>query len=100
MPMSFFAYISPILANWHIHSALASTLAPQSRSSEAPFAVGMTVARGVRRAPLIRPSFSWPPARMAPDEPADKKASASPFLTAMSPLTIEDSFLACMADTG
>ena len=58
------------------------------------------MARGVLKTPFRRPTISCPPARIAPVEPAEIKASASPSLTSFSPLTILESGFALKAFTG
>ena len=49
--------MEPIFANCTRCEALASTLAPQSMSSENPLVVGISGASGARSTPLIRPTM-------------------------------------------
>lgn len=53
---------------------LASTLAPQSMRRENPLSVGIRGASGGRSTPLILPTITWPPTKMAPELPAETKA--------------------------
>ena len=92
--------MDPILANWTRCDGLASTLAPQSISSDTPFAVGISGASGGLSTPLMRPTITWPPTSTAPELPADTNASASPLFTRFMATTMEESFFLRIAITG
>ena len=100
IPTTFFMYIEPIFANCTRCDALASTLAPQSISNDAPLAVGISGASGERSTPFILPTINCPPTRIAPVLPADTKASASPCFTRFIPTTIDEFFFFLIAITG
>jgi len=62
--------------------------------------VGINGANGGRSIPLIRPTNNCPPTKIAPELPADTKASASPFFTSPMATEIEESFFLRIAITG
>ena len=92
--------MEPIFANCTSCSARASTLAPQSTKSMAPFTVGITGASGALFTPLIFPAISWPPTNTAPVLPQETNASAFCSFTSLSPTTSEESFLVRTDSTG
>ena len=77
-----------------------STLAPQSSSRKFCLAPGIGVASAGRFTPLTVRTIKLVPTCSAPVEPADTKASASPFLSIVSALTIPESVLWRTALTG
>ena len=80
--------------------ALAGTFAPQSIKSATPFSVGIRDASGGLSTPLILPTITCPPTRIAPELPADTNASAFPSFTIFIPTTMEESFFLLIAFTG
>ena len=57
----------------------------------------MSGARGDLFTPLDLPTISCPPARMAPELPAEIIASASPLFTIFIPTVSDESFLLLIA---
>ena len=77
-----------------------STLAPQSSSRKCCFAPGMGVASAGRLTPLTVRTRRLVPTCSAPVEPAETKASPSPFFSMVRPLTMLESVLWRTALTG
>ena len=100
IPRQFSIYIEPILAHCTRKAGLASTLAPLSTISTQPLSVGTIAPIGGLSTPGRRPTITCPPTNIAPELPADTKASASLFLTILRALTKDESFLCLIAITG
>ena len=92
--------MEPIFAHCTRNAGLASTLAPLSTISTQPLSVGTIAPIGGLSTPGRRPTITCPPTSIAPELPAETKASASFFLTILSALTIEESFFLLIAITG
>ena len=78
-----------MMPNWSRFSGLQSGLAPTSRTTQEPVAVGKTGASPGRSTPGISPSRKKAVTEAAPVFPAVTKASAWPFLTRSIPIAIE-----------
>lgn len=67
---------------------------------DTPLSVGINGASGGRSTPLILPTITCPPTRIAPELPAEQNASASPLRTIFMPTTMDESFFVRIALTG
>ena len=75
-------------------------MAPASMRMAPPFPVGTTGARAARRMPLMRLMSRVAAPSRAPVDPADTKASPSPFFSRFSPTVREESFFSRKAVAG
>ena len=75
-------------------------MAPQSQRMALPEAVGITGPITARRMPRMRLTTRVAPASRAPVDPAETKASPSPFFKRFSPTVREESFFFLKAVAG
>ena len=96
----FFKYIPAIWANCNILIVLQFVFAPASINKNLPSKAGNIAARAGLSIPFILPTNKVAPANNAPEFPADKNTSPSPFLSILNPTTIDEFFFVFIAFVG